>query len=370
MTARTGAMRGEDLPSWVPQDARHYLEHTERGLAIRALARGAQLHASTVLRQIRKVENARDDPLIDAALRRLSAQVVKQPGNGKSAGVAALARRATAPVADTGPLPTGAQVTLEACRVLRRMTDSGAVMAMARDMDKAVVVREGPGGEPQRVAVVTRDVAQALALKDWISSDDPTANIVRYRITGAGRTALKELLAAEQSPATGFAEAATPFAGALRVVPDVPEATRAPMIESPLYGLARRRDSKGVPFLDRALVAAGERLREDYELSQMDPVLRRRVAALRDGVTAAPTGDMEGSSALAALTRVEAALYDLGTGLGDVALRACCLLEGMETLEKRMGWSARSAKIVLRIGLQRLQRHYLETTGKYGPKIG
>ncbi|CUH48262.1 hypothetical protein RUA4292_02440 [Ruegeria atlantica] len=39
--------------------------------------------------------------------------------------------------------------------------------------------------------------------------------------------------------------------------------------ESPLIALARRRDKDGKPFLDETLVGAGERLREDFELSQI-----------------------------------------------------------------------------------------------------
>jgi hypothetical protein len=42
----------------------------------------------------------------------------------------------------------------------------------------------------------------------------------------------------------------------------------------------------------------------------------------------------------------------------------------MEAAEQRMGWSARSGKIVLRIALQRLLRHYQENYGKFGPLIG
>ena len=77
-----------------------------------------------------------------------------------------------------------------------------------------------------------------------------------------------------------------------------------------------------------------------------------------------------GPAALNARKRVRDAMADLGPGLGDVVLRCCCLLEGLEVTEKKLGWSARSGKIVLRIALQRLARHYEETTGPYGPMIG
>jgi len=63
------------------------------------------------------------------------------------------------------------------------------------------------------------------------------------------------------------------------------------------------------------------------------------------------------------------ALRDLGPGLGDVVLRCCCYLEGLEQAERRMGWSARSGKIVLRIALQRLRLHY-ERLGDAGQMIG
>ena len=48
----------------------------------------------------------------------------------------------------------------------------------------------------------------------------------------------------------------------------------------------------------------------------------------------------------------------LGPGLSDVVFRVCCFLEGLETVEKRLGWSARSGKVVLKIALERLAAHY------------
>ncbi|MEL7000696.1 MAG: DUF6456 domain-containing protein, partial [Pseudomonadota bacterium] len=56
--------------------------------------------------------------------------------------------------------------------------------------------------------------------------------------------------------------------------------------------------------------------------------------------------------------RFMAALGSLGPGLADVTLRTCCFLEGLEACERRMGWSARSGKIVLQLALQRLADHY------------
>ena len=54
-------------------------------------------------------------------------------------------------------------VASEARRILRRLCETGAVLAVAPDLPKAVVLR----GDV-RMAVVDRGVAQAFALNDWI----------------------------------------------------------------------------------------------------------------------------------------------------------------------------------------------------------
>ena len=117
---------------------------------------------------------------------------------------------------------------------------------------------------------------------------------------------------------------------------------------------------------------AAERLREDFELAQMGPRVAQNWERF---LTGGDRGGFQNDAGLAqgpraARDRVAAALRDLGPGLGDVALRVCCFLEGIEAAEQRMGWAARSGKIVLRIALQRLRRHYDETYGKHGPLIG
>ena len=371
------------VPRWVPEGARRYLAHTEAGRSIRDLARGAGCHASTVLRQIRKVELRRDDPLVDAALQTLAQTHFPPIGAGRDTGDSTMRRpgsRDTATMASATPeaaepLDT-ATLDVEAARVLRRLCESGAVLAVAEDMDKAVVVRDDGEAGSTRTAVVDCTIAQALALKDWISCDNP-GRISRYRITAAGRGALGRLLAEAENRArcrndTGFAEAQTPFAGqghglAAAEAEDGGRARRMrySMAESPLIALARRKDRDGQPFLDEALVRAGERLREDFELAQVGPNVAQNwdrflTGGGRDGFS--PKGGSD-HGPLDARNRVSRALSELGPGLSDVALRCCCYLEGLETAEKQLGWSARSGKIVLRIALQRLKRHYDDLTG-------
>lgn len=140
--------------------------------------------------------------------------------------------------------------------------------------------------------------------------------------------------------------------------------------ESPVQALARRRDKEGEVFLCDDLVAAAERLREDFELAQLGPRVTQNWERLLTGSIDESPRPTAASGPDAARARVSAALRDLGPGLGDVVLRCCCFLEGLETAEKRMGWSSRSGKIVLRIALQRLRRHYEETGGMYGVLIG
>jgi len=351
------------VPSWVPEAARNYLAHTESGATIRDLARHSGRHASTVLRQIRACETRRDDLLVDEALRRLGGLV----STAKSTGSPTKERHMNGNTISrngTGTTLSELRLRQEAQRVLRRLCERGAVLAVATEMDRAVVVRETEGGTT-RTAVVDRDVAEALALKAWIICDTP-GRISRYHVTARGRAALGELMAEEENAATGLREPAVILAadGA------APRPSRVAPSDTPLAALARRRDKDGTPFLGADLVRAGERLREDFELAQMAPRMAQNwdhfLIHVDEGgaVPEAP-----GYGAEAARARLIGALRDLGPGLGDVALRCCCYLQGLETAERKMGWSARSAKIVLRIALHRLKRHY-ERLGARADMIG
>ena len=357
------------FPSWVPEAAKLYLGHTEVGMSLRELARQRGVHASTVLRRVRRYENRRDDPLVDEALSRLGRACIRRAATPQHKDKTEM----SAPLRSDPRIDDEPTINREARRILRRMSEPGAVLAVAPDMEKAAVLRELPEGQTVRTGVVGRAIAQAFALRDWIAVESQ-GRVTTYRLTPAGKAALKRMLDEDASlrGGGGFAEAHSPFAGQHRdwderdcVEDGRRRRIRYNAAESPVSALARRRDRDGKPFLSADLVRAAERLREDFEIAQMGP----RVAQNWDRfLTGGDRGGFSGDGGLAegprsARDRVAAALRDLGPGLGDMALRCCCYLEGLEGAEKRLGWSARSGKIVLRIALMRLKRHYDETGG-------
>lgn len=354
-----GQVAGE-IPEWVPRSVQNYIDHTEMGISIRALARAQGCHASTILRQIRRVETLRDDPLVDNALKTLG-------GTAETCGTKTKAiakpKVKAAHEKKLEELPNIAELSAHGNRVLKRLCETGAVLAVAADMDKAVIVRDGSGGENTRTGVVDRSIAEAMALKGWISAPD-AGRIARYQITAQGRNALADIMARAESGLTADDETL----GAA----DMPNRIRYGLAESPLAALARRRDRDGERFLSAELVHAGERLREDFELSQIGAEVARNwdsfLASLAQDAVPQPH-DIKDPTARAH-ARVIAALHNLGPGLSDVTLRCCCFLEGLETAEKILGWSARSGKIVLRIALMRLHQHYGQAVVRQGAMIG
>ena len=269
------------------------------------------------------------------------------------------------------------RIDREARRILRRLCEKGAFLAVAPTMEKAVVLREVVPGKTNRIAVVDRDVAHAFALQEWITCSK-AGKIACYAISPVGRAALKRLLTEERvgrgprELAGGFAEAQAPFQEqhrffAERVVHDGTgeRKLRFNLAESPLSVLGRKRDKGGAAYLSADLIEAGERLREDFELAQMGPRIAQNWERF---LTAGGRSDLSqgrgpGEGPTKARSRVAHALEALGPGLSDIVFRVCCFLEGLETAEKRLGWSARSGKVVLKIGLERLAAHYQIPTG-------
>lgn len=352
------------MPDWVPAATRAYLSHVCGGVPLRELARLEGCHASTILRQVRKVESERDDPLKDEALDRISVAIFTSPTANPQ-----LTERRMSSVAARTIVDSEQEVEREARRVLRRLCESSAFLLVSPEMDKAAVFRETVPGRRTRTAVVDREIAQVFAVKDWIECRQ-SGRVGIYHITPAGRSALKRLLSEDRETrgkSSPYTESPSPFQDQHREFGDREVSDgkgrrkiRYNLAESPLTALARKRGPDGEPYLSSQLLEAGERLREDFELAQMGPRVTQNWEHFLSSSSGGQAGDGGGNSdgAGRARERVADALKELGPGLADVVFRCCCFLEGLETTEKRLGWSARAGKVVLRIALQRLAEHY------------
>ena len=129
--------------------------------------------------------------------------------------------------------------------------------------------------------------------------------------------------------------------------------------ESPLGWLRRRKDRSGRPLISDEQAQAGDRARVDFELAGLSP----RVTASWDGQPVSGGGSgyrgLEPTEVqIMARRRFSSAMDYLGAGLSDVVIYSCCFLEGLEDVERRMGWPARSGKVVLGLALDRLSEHY------------
>lgn len=148
------------------------------------------------------------------------------------------------------------------------------------------------------------------------------------------------------------------FVGQHRLLEARPEGGALNIDESPLARLARPSASQSA-FLLPHHVAAGERIRRLGERASLQPRLtmsyeQSRVAGRNGGGGAAEVGDMA-ATARRDLARL---LSALPADCGGVLLDVCVWLKGLQVIEAERGWPRRSAKLVLRIGLEQAARHF------------
>jgi uncharacterized protein YjhX (UPF0386 family) len=130
-------------------------------------------------------------------------------------------------------------------------------------------------------------------------------------------------------------------------------------IECPLDLLRAHRDKSGRRLINDEQWQAGERLRSDFTRAHMLPGIGMRWSAepASRQLQSAGGSDMT-DAALAARRRVNAALDAVGPELSGLLLDVCCFLKGLETVELERRLPARSAKVLLGVGLSMLARHY------------
>jgi hypothetical protein len=222
---------------------------------------------------------------------------------------------------------------------------------------------EGDGREARRLL---RRLARDGAA---VPADDPLAgHLLRRRLlartgegfalTAEGRAYLRRSLMPDEGFALQHQERATILVADAELGA---QPVRVNLDESPLAWLRRRKGRDGKPLIDAAEFAAGERLRSDFTRAQMMPRITANWTASvaggrRDGTmgAAAELGEV----ALDARRRVRRALEAVGPDFAGLLLDVCCFMKSVEAVEASRSWPARSAKVVVRLALASLARHY------------
>ena len=243
--------------------------------------------------------------------------------------------------------------TAELQKLLHFLEAPDCFVVMAENLPKAVIIRDHSESGPKQIGIVSAETAQAAAMQGLIAR------------RGSGKVAKYFFVPKSRNEPSGFSEANGKFhLGSQETGSENTKTVKrkTPEHEKPMAILARRRDIDGRPFLNKSQLVAAQRLSEDYAIANLCLKTDIKWEEHISSPTLTPY-----SKAPPAVTKVAAALRALGPGLGDIALRCCCYEEGLETSEKSLGWAARSGKIVLRIALTALDRHYRDT---YGPGGG
>ncbi len=144
------------------------------------------------------------------------------------------------------------------------------------------------------------------------------------------------------------------------------------LAESPLVWLYSRRDKAGQPLISDDEFAAGERLRRDYTIAG----LVARTTMNWEGIGGRAEKRSAGAgraielstAALDARARINAVFKVLGPELASVVIDVCCFQSGLSDIERLRGWPQRSGKVVLRLALSALARHYGLSSEAKGPE--
>ncbi|MEO1694627.1 MAG: DUF6456 domain-containing protein [Pseudomonadota bacterium] len=132
--------------------------------------------------------------------------------------------------------------------------------------------------------------------------------------------------------------------------------------DSPLHWLRARKGRDGKALISDAEIAAGERLRCDFERGQALPPVTANLSAVASGGSDPGTREHAFADRLdrsiGAKTRVQRALDHVGPEMAPILIDVCCFGRPIAQVEASYGWPQRSGKVVLRIALGQLARHY------------
>ncbi len=151
-----------------------------------------------------------------------------------------------------------------------------------------------------------------------------------------------------------------------QITEQMPDGRLIDLTESPLRRLALGPS----PFLSPHHVEAGERVRSSTARSQLSPR-----TTMNYSPTNAPSGHAGSPTDLSDMALdARRALADIHRLLprdcAGVVIDVCGFLKGLQEVERDRGWPRRSAKLVLRIGLDQLAQHYGLTPIAVGKTTG
>lgn len=139
----------------------------------------------------------------------------------------------------------------------------------------------------------------------------------------------------------------------------MPSLARAESRISTLDQLSQRKDGAGRPWIGASAELAGARLSADLTGAGMLPKTTmdwsRGAPSDRGGVR---TGLNATEASVAARQRADAALRAVGPDFSGLLIDICGFDKGLETIERERNWPVRSAKVVVRLALDALARHY------------
>jgi hypothetical protein len=137
------------------------------------------------------------------------------------------------------------------------------------------------------------------------------------------------------------------------------DGTALNLAESPLARLAVAAACEQQAFLEPHQVEAGERVRRLAERAQLAAARHHELQRRPHGGRRVPRprrrNQRHGGRGAAGARRYPPPAAGDCAG---VVLDVCGLLKGLQTVEMERGWPRRSAKLVLRIGLEQLAQHY------------
>ena len=246
----------------------------------------------------------------------------------------------------------------EARRWLPKLTAQGARLILLGEETAGLFTARTKGRRPAHK--IERRVVEAFLDREWIGRAAQTdgEDVAAFVLSDIGRQWLRR----RHAKSDGYRHQHQ-LTGSRFIVDDqgIGRIHRVNLAETPLAWLRKRKDTEGRPLISQAEFDAGERLREDYERAGLTQRVTAdwSIALPADGQPRGPSAGPDITDmAMTARRRLHQALNAVGGELARVLVAVCCEMQGLESAERKFGWPRRSGKIVLKIALGQLARHY------------